>query len=184
MRSWACVLPLFLFAGALGCSEEMIEIPKGTRLSVTLANAVRSDESHPGDEVVAVTTEPIQLRSKIVLPSGTKVLGVVTSATPAGSGDPATLAIEFRQLQDRQGTTHSIETHPIRLVSRDPKTARTGAPATVVDVDPGGQAAVVGGAVESQEAVLTTSEDIALQPGQRILFRLDTPVRMRAPIAA
>lgn len=181
MRSWACVLSLFV---ALGCSEEMIEIPKGTQLSVTLANAVRSDESRPGDEVVAMTTEPVQLRSKIVVPSGTKVLGVVTSATPAGSGDPATLAIEFRQLQDRNGITHSIEARPIRLVSRDTRITPAGAPAAVIDVDSGGQAAVVGGAVEAREEVLTASENITLQPGQRILFRLDTPARIRAPIAA
>jgi len=180
MRSWIYILSLFF---ALGCSEQMIEIPKGTQLSVTLSNAVRSDESHPGDQVVAVTTEPVQLRSKIVLPSGTKVLGVVTSATPAGSGDPASLSIEFRQLEDRNGITHSIETHPIRLVSRDTTSSRIGPPAAVVDSDSGAQAAVVGGAVEPQEEVLTASEDIALQPGQRILFRLDTPVRI-APIAA
>lgn len=182
MRSWTiCILALLFGAG---CSGETIEIPKGTQLSVILDNEVRSDQSHPGDEVVATTTEPIQLRSKIVVPIGTRVRGVVTSATPASSGDPASLAIEFRQFEDDEGTTVAFETHPIRLVSRDADDARQGALAAVVDVDRGDQAAVVGGAVEPQEAILTAGQEIALRPGQRILFRLDTPVRMRAPISA
>lgn len=182
MRSWTiCIL---VVSSGLGCSEETIEIPRGTQLSVALESGARSDQSHPGDEIVALTTEPIQLRSKVLVPTGTRVLGVVTSATPASPGDAASLAIEFRQLEDRFGKPLSIDTHPIRLVSRDSEPAATAAPAAVVDVDTGGQSAVVGGAAEPQEAVLTSGEDIALNPGQRILFRLDTPVRIRPPVGA
>jgi hypothetical protein len=174
MRSW--MIGILVACSGLGCSEETIEIPRGTQVAVALESGAWSDQSRPGDEVVAVTTEPIQLRSKVLVPTGTRVLGVVTSATPASPGDPASLAIEFRQLEDRFGKPLSIDTHPIRLVSPDSEAGETAAPAAEVDV--------VGGAVEPQEAVLTSGQDIALQPGQRVLFRLDTPVRIYPPVGA
>ena len=182
MRSWMICTTLALLS-SIGCSQDRtVELPRGTQLAVSLENGARSDRSHPGDEIVAVTIEPIHLRSRIVVPAGTRVHGVVTSATPAGSGDPATLAIEFRHLES-QGTHLAIVTHPIRLVSRNADAVEAGAaPAAVVDADPGGQAAVVGGGVEPHEAALTRGDDIALHPGQRILFRLDNPLRVNVAV--
>ncbi|MCA9727768.1 MAG: hypothetical protein R3E12_05400 [Candidatus Eisenbacteria bacterium] len=176
-------LILFLATGC-GTAPE-IEIPSGTPLMVSLQKGVRSDRSHPGDEVVAVTTDPIQLDDRILVPAGTRVRGIVTSATPASSGDPATLAIEFQHLESREGTQLTIETRPIQLVSRwtEPEDAGSLTPYATVARDLASRpSAVAGGSVVSDPTIVTPGKDIALKPGQRILFRLDHSVRVSVAV--
>jgi hypothetical protein len=148
---------------ACGRDHRSAVLPEGTQLVVELQRGVRSDQVAPGDEVLALTIEDVLLGESVLVPTGTRIRGVVTSATPASSGDPASLAIEFRHLERDGRATVTIATLPIRLVAHrsDSSSGRVVAAGTRVE-------APVSGA-----PLLNGAEDIALKPGQRILFRLD-----------
>src|SRR5262245_29363892 len=64
--------------------EPRIVIPAGTRLRVSLIDAVSSDKSRPGDQFMASLAEPVVVDTKTVLEKGTKVRGRVIDARESG----------------------------------------------------------------------------------------------------
>jgi hypothetical protein len=72
-----------LLALALVCSAapavfaEPRQLPPGTEIHLTLLTPINSAESGEGDPFVAVLAQPVALDSRIVLPAGTRLHGVV-----------------------------------------------------------------------------------------------------------
>ena len=68
---------------ALVCSAapptfaEPRQLPQGTEVHLTLLTAINSAESREGDPFVAVLAQPVALDSRILLPAGTRLHGVV-----------------------------------------------------------------------------------------------------------
>src|SRR5215475_94020 len=58
-------------------AEPKLVIPAGTRLRISLTNAVSSDKSRPGDLFSGVLAEPIVIDGQTAFEKGTKVRGVV-----------------------------------------------------------------------------------------------------------
>ena len=61
-----------------------ITIPAGTKLPITLKNAISTKSSHLGDPIYAQTTFPVVLEDRIVIPAGTYVQGRIMQIRPAG----------------------------------------------------------------------------------------------------
>ena len=68
---------------ALVCSAapptfaEPRQLPQGTEVRLTLLTAINSAECREGDPFVAVLAQPVALDSRILLPAGTRLHGVV-----------------------------------------------------------------------------------------------------------
>ena len=63
--------------------EEVIVIPEGTEMQLSLRDAVSSKLSEPGDEVLAVVRRDVVVDGRVIIPQGTEVVGRVTVAEPA-----------------------------------------------------------------------------------------------------
>jgi hypothetical protein len=74
---------------ALVCSAapptfaEPRQLPPGTEIHLTLVTPINSAESREGDPFVAVLAQPVALDSRIVLPVGTRLHGVVGTVQKA-----------------------------------------------------------------------------------------------------
>jgi hypothetical protein len=61
-----------------------VTIPAGTKLPISLKNAISTKGNHQGDPVYAQTTFPVVLNDQIVIPAGTYVQGRIMQIRPAG----------------------------------------------------------------------------------------------------
>jgi len=62
----------------------VLEVPSGTRITLSLANAVATDRDQPGDPWTGTTAEEVRVNGTVVWPAGTPVSGVVAQSTAAG----------------------------------------------------------------------------------------------------
>lgn len=86
-------------------------IPPGT-LHVRLLNTISSAKDHTGDHVAAVLTQPYfnAERTSVILPTGTRLNGVVTQVKPARSFDRnGTLRFDFRNIALPNGTLEHMD---------------------------------------------------------------------------
>jgi len=61
-----------------------VTIPAGTKVPISLRNAISTKSSHEGDPVYAQTTFPVVIDERIVIPAGTYMQGRISSIKPAG----------------------------------------------------------------------------------------------------
>jgi hypothetical protein len=66
-----------VFTAAPPIYAEPRQIPQGTEMHLTLVTPISSTHSHEGDPFVAVLAQPVALDSRIILPAGTRLNGVV-----------------------------------------------------------------------------------------------------------
>lgn len=78
----------------------------GTVLNATLNSSIDSKKAKPGEQIIAHTTEAVKSSDgRMILPSGTKILGHVTQASARANGQgQAVLALQFDKavLKDKQ----------------------------------------------------------------------------------
>jgi type IV secretion system protein VirB10 len=65
-------------------STTEITIPSGTRIPVTIKNAISTKTSREGDPIYAQSTFPVVVNDRIVVPAGTYVQGKISQIKPAG----------------------------------------------------------------------------------------------------
>ncbi|HUP04871.1 MAG TPA: hypothetical protein VMU19_12835 [Bryobacteraceae bacterium] len=70
----------------------------GTRIPLTLVNALNTKQSHDGDGVYLQTAFPIFVNGRAVIPRGSYVQGTVTRSQPAKGKDKGELYIRFDSL--------------------------------------------------------------------------------------
>lgn len=61
-----------------------ITIPAGTKVPISLVNAISTKSSHEGDPVYARTTFPVVIDERILVPPGTYMQGRIAAIKPAG----------------------------------------------------------------------------------------------------
>lgn len=71
-----------LVPGAHANTDEMV-IPSGTKVPISLKNAISTKSNQQGDPVYAETTFPVVLNERIVIPAGTYVQGRIMQIKPA-----------------------------------------------------------------------------------------------------
>lgn len=63
---------------------EEVTIPAGTKVPISLVNAISTKGSHEGDAVYAQTTFPVVINEHILIPPGTYMQGRIAAIKPAG----------------------------------------------------------------------------------------------------
>jgi len=61
-----------------------VTIPAGTKVPISLVNAISTKGSHEGDAVYAQTTFPVVINERILIPPGTYMQGRIAAIKPAG----------------------------------------------------------------------------------------------------
>jgi hypothetical protein len=92
---------LKLMAGLLGLSAVAAmaqQIAVGTVLPVMLNSTLDAGKSKPGSVISGKIMQEVPLPDGASIPKGSRVVGHIVSATPAASGSPSQLAIQFDQV--------------------------------------------------------------------------------------
>lgn len=95
-------------------APEIVEIPAGTTLTVTMIDAVGTDTSKAGDNFTASITEPVVVNGKTVLPKGLRVRGRVANVDEPGrvKGKAAISLVLTQFVKDNK--TYAITTEPFQ----------------------------------------------------------------------
>ena len=91
-------------------TSQMITVPPGTVVPLTLLNPIKSKSTKVGDAVRAQVAFPITVGTQVAIPAGTYVEGVVTSLTARvkKTGQPD-VQIHFTRLLYANGYTVSLD---------------------------------------------------------------------------
>lgn len=169
-------------------------VPAGTALAVRLATPVGSDTSHVNDAVEATLTRAVLVDGVEVLPAGSIVMGVVTTAQPSGRvRGRAGLAVRFRSISlvDRDETyALSAGLSHTAASTRGDDVKKIGIPAAggaAVGAIVGGKkgagiGAIIGGGAATAVVLATAGREIRLPRGADLSVSLDQPVDVRVPI--
>ncbi len=165
-------------------------LPSGTTLGLRLDTTVASDSSHVEDPVHATLRRDIVSDGLTVLPAGTRVTGVVTTAERSGKVKGlARVSVRFTSLV---ADDERIDIHT-SLVSHQAKSTKkkdagkigigTGAGALVGALVGGGKGAAIGagvGAAGGTGVVMATrGEEVTLPAGTALSVTLTEPLAIR-----
>jgi hypothetical protein len=162
----------------------------GRMLDLSVEARITTESAREGDVVLAAITEDILgSAGEVLLPAGTQLKGRVAESRESTSSDePAVLRLEFESITVN-GTERPLEATVVEMAidaqSRDSNTrtaAKVGIGAAagaiagrIIGGDRGSavKGAVVGGVAGTAAAVATRSGHATLEPGARIVIRLD-----------
>ena len=181
-------------AGAVDRGLREVTIPSGTELWVTLDTPVASDTNRAEDAISGHLSRPVMIGGATVVPAGSAVNGIVTSAVKSGKvKGRAHLAMRFDSLTPKgDAERYRIITTSASRTARATKgkdAAEIGLPAlggaVVGGLVGGKKGAVIGGAAgggAGTAVVLSTSgEEVRLGRGAVVRVRLQKPVTVRVP---
>jgi len=98
-------------------SPSELVVHAGTRIPLSLRNAIDTKHSHEGDRVYLDTLYPVVVDNRVVIPRGSYVSGTLTTSKPAGAvGKKGELYIRFDSLILPNGVTRDFRS---RLASKD-----------------------------------------------------------------
>lgn len=177
----------------LAPAEPVPAIPVGTEIAGELVTALATETSRPGDRFSATVQEDILAANGMVLvPRGSEIRGQVTEARESGgSDDPAVLrlAVDALVLEGREvPVSATVIEAEVRTEARDSGTrtaakVATGAAAGALvgrilgrDSRSTAAGAAAGAAAGTAVALATRDGHAVLEPGSRIVIRLDRPV--------
>jgi hypothetical protein len=175
--------------GAAGAATREVTIPAGTHLPVVLDTSVGSDTSRIEEPVHAHMARAIVIRGQTVLPSGSRVSGVVTDATRSAKvKGRAHIAVRFDTLTPRDGDQHyRIRTTPVGRTAVGTKEkdaleiAGPAAGGALIGALVGGKkgalvGTAVGGGAGTAVVLSTRGKEIHLPKGAALTLRLSEPV--------
>jgi hypothetical protein len=187
--------PLAKVAAAVGIPQYRdVTLPAGTSLRLELQSAVASDSSKVEDTVRASLRQPVSVDGKAVLPTGTEVVGNVTSVERAGRVKGlARVAYRFNSL-NYSGERYDIRTNTLshQAAATKKKDAvkigiGAGAGAAIGALLGGGGGAVkgaaIGGAGGTGVVLATRGNEVRLGPGADVTARLTAPVTIRVKVS-
>ncbi len=180
-----------------------ITIPAGTRIPLSLKQAISTKTAKEGDAVYAETTFPFAMNDRIVIPTGTYVQGKISHVKRGGRvKGRAEILVHFTSLIYPSGYTvmlpGSVENVPgaekstvkdsegtvqqDRDTGKKVKTAAESATtgALIGAIAHGGKGAAIGGGIGGAAglavAMLTRGSDVRLEPGTSIEMEIQRDV--------
>ena len=169
-----------------------ITLPAGTRLQVVLDTSVGSDTSRVEEAVHAHLSRPVVLRGVTVLPAGSRVSGVVTSATRSGKVKGlAHVAMRFDTVTPRgESERYQIRTLPVGRTAPATKkkdaleVGASAAGGAIIGALVGGEkGALIGGAAgggAGTAVVLSTrGKEVHVPKGAALTLKLSAPLTVR-----
>jgi hypothetical protein len=169
-----------------------LTIPSGTHLPIVLDDTVGSDISRPEQPVHAHLSRAVIVRGETVLPSGSRLTGVVTDATRSAKvKGRAHVGVRFTAVAPRgDGERYTLRAAPVGRMAPATKKAdaiKIGAPAAggaiVGGLLGGKKGALIGTAVGAgggTAVVMTTrGKEVRLRKGTALSLRLSAPLTVR-----
>jgi hypothetical protein len=176
--------------GSIGWRD--ITIPAGTALTVVLDTTVGSDISRVEQRVNGHLARTVRINGAAVIPAGSAVSGVATSARRSGKvSGRAYVAMRFSSVTPRgDSERYGIQTRNVgRLApaTKEKDAITIGAPALggalVGGLVGGGKGAAIGaaagGGAGTAVVLSTRGKEVRLGRGQTVLVRLTQPLRLR-----
>lgn len=100
---------------------DTITVPQGTNIALTLVNPIKSKTTKPGDTVRAVVAFPVAVGTKLAIPVGTYVQGIVNVVSPHSShGRRPGVKIHFTALLFANGYSVPFEATNADAMMLDP----------------------------------------------------------------
>ncbi len=155
-------------------------IPDGTSVVASLDTRLSTETNHTGDPFDATTTEPILVGGKTVLPTGTRIHGVLRDVQASGRiKGRARMTLAYQGVVDAEGKSHAISATPLTLQAASAtkgdveKIAAGGVLGAIIGgITGGGKGAAIGaGAGAGAGTVLmlaTKGDEVELEAGQRL----------------
>ncbi len=194
-------------APAVESGKPMLTIPAGTRVPLTLKQAISTKTARDGDPVYAETSFPFVVNERVVIPAGTYIQGRITRAQRGGHvKGRAELLVHFTSMIYPSGYTvmlgGSVENTPgaektsmkdsegtIRQDSDAAKRAREAAGgaatgAVIGGISGGGKGAGIGAGIGGVAGLaigmLSRGADVRLEPGTSIEMEIQREVQVDA----
>lgn len=194
------LVSLLLAGAAAGCAllpatatTHEVTLAQGTVLTARLDSAIASDTSREGDPVEATLTEAVRLDGVEVLPSGSVLTGVVTTADASGKvKGRASLAVTFRSVAvPGRGETYALSGtfhHTAASTKGDdakkigiPAAAGAGIGAIVGGKQGAGIGALIGGGAGTAVVLSTSGPEVRYVRGASMSIALDQAINIRVP---
>jgi hypothetical protein len=194
-------------SNALPANPSQLTIPSGTKVPLSLKQAVSTKNAHDGDAVYAVTTFPVVLNDRILIPAGTYVQGRVSNVKRGGrikgraevlihfstliypSGYTVILPGAVENVPGAEKTSMKDEEGTIRQDSQTGEKAKTVATAAGTGAVVGGLSngakggligAGVGGAIGTAIGVFTRGSDVRMDAGTTLEMVIQREVPLDA----
>jgi hypothetical protein len=108
-------------------SGQMITVPSGTRIGVTLENGISTATAKKGDSIYFRTSFPITINNKVIIPVGSYLRGEVSDSKRAGHvKGKGELRIRLNTLVLPNGYTVDLNAEPNSTDANDTKTDSEG----------------------------------------------------------
>ena len=167
-----------------------VTIPSGTTLPLSLTGSIASDTSAVEDAVTAQLTSPISVDGREVLPTGTRLTGVVTAVDKSEKvKGRAMIAFRFTSLRTAD-LRYDLESAPLSHMAPATKSEDAtkigigaGAGAVIGGVLGGkkgaAEGAAVGGGAGTAVVLATKGPEVRLGPGADVTTQLTAPLTVR-----
>lgn len=190
-KQWMAIpfMLAFLCSTACGRHEVRVTVPAGTDIQVELADAIGSAQSGSGDAFGASLVEPIDVNGEEVVPAGTNVTGLVTSARASGHLETsAQLAVTLTAIEigGQRYEMHTLDRTWVQASHAKGNVAWIGgatAAGSVIGALVGhGKGAAIGAGIGAgggtAAAYATGQHDVVLPPKTRLTFVLRDPLTL------
>lgn len=175
-------------------------VPAGTPVTVSLAQALGSEFSRPGETFTATLSSPLYAGGGTLAPAGSQVQGTVVSVEPAGrGGKPGSMDLRLVNVITPSGKmiplSASIDQANFQLKADGGRASHL-VKTTAVGAGAGALSGLVGGAISGGKKGKTTAigtgigagvgllggaikkgDELIIQAGTSIPFKLDQPIQ-------
>ena len=172
-----------------GAKPATVTVPQGTPVRLRLQTTVASNLNRAEDPVEAVLTAPIVVDNRVVLPAGSVIRGIVSSAQRSGRvKGRAQLALRFQTIaagRDRYDVNLAFAKVAPSQKGKDAATiivpAASGAIAGAIIGGKKGAAigTAIGGGGGTAVVLATRGKEVQLPRGTMLVLRLQRPVEVR-----
>jgi hypothetical protein len=182
--------PVVSPAPAPAPAPQPLVVPAGTRIRVSLGQALGSKLSAPGEGFSATVADPVVVNGVTVIPAGAAATGTVVVAHPLGRfKGAAELAVRLDTVR-AYGNTYSIASSTVERAEKG-KGKRTagligggaGLGALIGGLAGGGKGALIGGLVGAGAGTagtaFTGNREIVIPAESLLTFRLEQPLTIR-----
>jgi hypothetical protein len=163
------------------------QIPTGQELDLRLQSTLSSETAKPEQRFEATTVVDMTQNAQVLVPAGSVVRGVVSSASPAGRLDrTGSLTLSFDQItvRGREYPIRGMATQVFKSggIREEAGTAGAGAGVggIIGGILGGVEGALLGAVIGAGGAIAATDgKDIELPAGSIVRIRLDSPATVR-----
>lgn len=168
---------------------ETITLPANTKLPIRLEHAISSEKNSAGETFTGWLDGPLAVDGKVVAPSQSKVVGLLTQVQDSGRvKGVASLTMELQTLVV-DGKEYDLETLPLTRVARNTRKkdaaiigGGAAAGAVIGAIAGGGKGAAIGAGVGGGSGtgyvLATKGQPVAFGPEARFTFYLDKPLEL------